>query len=136
MGAKDWLMRAWYLDKEINLLLKEQRLAFEKATSATAKPKDVCVKSSGARATASEIYAEYSIQVDQITDERVKIKKEITNIIRKVDDVQLRILLFARYVRCMKWDDVADTLGRDKDHVTKRLHPKALKKIEEILNAP
>lgn len=46
MTTKEWLMRAWKIDEEIDSLLEAKQRAYERCTSVTTKPRDVMVSSS------------------------------------------------------------------------------------------
>lgn len=57
--------------------------------------------------------------------ESIKIYADISSRIRKVKDDNQRELLMYRYIKCMKWEDIAVAMGYTWQHVH-RIHSKAL----------
>lgn len=134
MGTKEWLNRGREADKYINELLKEKEEALTRATSVTAVSDSERVQSSKGNSTERKFiaYAEYDRLIDKHIDELWEIKTEIMQALGAVKDTTLRRLLFNRYIRCMKWESVAEDMGYDVRHIL-RLHGKALKKIGEVI---
>ena len=62
------------------------------------------------------------------TQELIRIKESLENIIMSIDNHDQREILRLRYFDNLPWDCVADHLGEDVDWVKKQ-HRKALKKI-------
>lgn len=58
-------------------------------------------------------------------------KKDIINIIDKLEDDTLKNLLRFRYLDFRKWEDIAYILGYSNKHIYK-LHNKALKKVNKM----
>ena len=61
-----------------------------------------------------------------------ELKKEISCVISRVEDENLRDLLRLRYLEFRKWVDIAYILHYSEQHIH-RLHNKALKEINKIL---
>ncbi len=60
-----------------------------------------------------------------------EVKREISCVISRVEDENLRDLLRLRYLEFRKWEDIAYILNYTKRH-THRKHNRALKEIEKI----
>ena len=133
MSTKDWLMRAWRIDREVNALLEARQRAYNMATAATARPKDVCVKSSGSRRNAIDTYVGYGDLINRRIDDLIDVKQEICDVIKKIDDTTLRTLLYERYINCRTWERIAADMSYSYIHVVQRLHPKALREIAKLI---
>lgn len=130
--TKDWLMRAWRVDREINALLEARQRAYDMATAATARPKYVCVKSSGSRRNAVDTYIGYSDLINRRIDDLTEIKQEIGDAIKKINDTTLRTLLYERYINCRTWERIAADMSYSYSHIVQKLHPAALREISKI----
>lgn len=135
MTTKEWLMRAWRIDREIDLLMDARRRALERATSTTAAPRDVRVSgnspSRGSRPM--DAYAALSEQIDRRVDELARVKAEILEAIEQVQDGTLRRLLMERYIHCRTWEQVAVDMHYSYIHVVQNLHPAALRAVKEYI---
>ena len=131
MTTKEWLMRAWRIDREIDLLIDARRRALERATSVTSVPRDVHVTGSQPRGIRPmDTYAALSEQIDRRVDELAQVKAEILAAIEQVQDGTLRQLLMERYIHCRTWEQVAVDMHYSYSQVVKYLHPAALHAIE------
>lgn len=135
MTTKEWLNRGWQQDKYINSLLAEKEEALTRATSVTVSAEGERVQNSSGNSTERKMlkYAEYSELIDKQVDRLVDIKSEIIKAINRVEDNILRTLLIDRYIRFMKWEQIAVDLNYSYEWTVKRLHPKALEKIKEFI---
>lgn len=133
--VKRWLNRGRMIDKEIKLLEAEYMKAKAAAQSTSCCTGDERVQTSRKNASEDKFaaVAEYSIMLDKRRAELCKIKAEILGAVNMVEDNVLRNLLFARYISAMTWEEVAGKLGYSYKHVVHILHPKALKKIKNVI---
>lgn len=122
-------MRAWRIDREIDLLMDARRRAFDRATSTTAPPRDVRV-SGGSSGNPMDSYAALSEQIDRRVEELARVKAEVLEAIEQVRDGTLRQLLIERYIQCRTWEQVAVNMHYSYSQVVKYLHPAALHAIE------
>ena len=67
-------------------------------------------------------------------DRLVQIKKDIVDVIAKVDDVKYRILLEKRYLCGETWEEITMSLYHNRRWVF-RLHDKAQDAVQEILDS-
>lgn len=136
MTTKEWLNRGYRIDSEIKQLMQERENAFAMATNTVVGSGAEKVQTS--KSNSSEVrfinYAAYDDEIYNHIDELYKIKHEIVNVIWKVENRTLRLLLFMRYVRFMKWEAIAEAMGYSNYHVVARLHPQALTAVERIIN--
>lgn len=135
MTVKEWLSRARNIDAEISELKKERKKAREAAASVTAPMSGEKVQTSTGNTTEKRFinYAAYSELIDRRIDELYAVKTEIQAVINSVEDNTLRMLLTARYISGETWERVAEDINYSFVHTVHRLHPKALRAVEEIL---
>lgn len=132
MTAKEWLMRAWKIDREVNALLEAQKAAYDRLTGATAACGNVPV--SGTKDPhIYDGYVELANKLNDRIDELCAVKAEITELIGRLDDPRLRTLLTARYISCLTFEQIASEMHYSVRSVL-RLHRKALEKIDELIN--
>jgi hypothetical protein len=129
MTKKEWLARAYRLDKEINIRIKAQRELFVKATKTT--PSYLATGSGGsATQRKSEMYAVYTDEINNMIDRLLSIRLEIQQAIDTIPDSDsiLRTILIERYLFCWKWEQIAADIGYSKRETTRK-HGEALQKI-------
>lgn len=126
MTTKEWLMRAWTIDEEIDALWESEQKAYDRCVSITTAPHDVV--SGGERTNKFEAYLEYKEKLGKKIDKLLRVKAEIQDAIDKVQDGTLRTLLMCRYINHDTWESIAVNLGYSYIHIC-RLHGLALKKI-------
>lgn len=75
-------------------------------------------------------------------DERVKyirelrrLRGEIFRVVRLIDDYEAQCVIIERYINNRKWREIADKLNYSTKWTKTRLHQRALRKVEAILNA-
>lgn len=136
MTTKEWLSRARNIDVEINELLKEQQQAFESVTGAVPAANGERVQSSGGNTYENRLinYAAYSEKIDARIDELYAVKQEIEAAIEQVGDSTLRAILIMRYLRFYTWEKIAVEINYNYTHLVHRVHPKALKAVEQYTN--
>lgn len=139
MNAKEYLSQAVWLDKRIDSKLEQleslKSLAMKVNTDITQErvsggPNS---KSPMENVMVKVIDLEYEINKD--IDNLVDLKKEIMETINKLSDLNYQLLLEMRYINGKCWDDVATSMGYDRRWIL-RLHGRALKEIEKIINKP
>lgn len=130
MTTKDWLMRAWRIDKEIEAMLVARKRAYDRCTSVTTCPREVVVTSSHDPDTAMIALLNIETLIDERIDQLNQIKAEIFNAITAVPDCTLRTLLIERYINFKTWEQIAVDMGYSYSNITHKLHPAALKAVE------
>lgn len=128
MTTKEWLMRAWRIDREIDLLMDARRRAFDRATSTTAPPRDVRV-SGGSSGNPMDSYAALSEQIDRRVEELARVKAEVLEAIEQIPNTTRRQLLIERYINCKTMEAIAVEMNYSWRQIN-RLHGRALQEIE------
>lgn len=130
MTTKEWLLRAWYIDDEINELKLAQKKELETPQYSSER---VQTSTENTSENAFIRYSDYSILIDRRIDELYDVKRQILNAINKLDDAVLRKLLIARYINFKTWEQISMDLNYGRSHIC-RLHGEALKKIKMVQN--
>lgn len=130
MTAKEYLKRYKTINDSINCKLDEIEKLRELATrlSPTAmfdRSGNVSDKVGRSAARIVDLENEINSQIDDL----IVTREEIVHTISQIDDERLKTLLMMRYINGDKWEKIAERLGYSVEHVTKRLHPRALSKI-------
>lgn len=132
MNAKQWLMRARNIDREIDELLNERTEVIARLTSITQKLTGETVQSSKDPHKFDRI-VELEFEIDRQIDELVAVKAEIENGISKLTDGRYREILRLRYISGKTFEEIAVHIGYSYKQ-TCRLHGRALLKMEGIIN--
>ena len=134
MTAKEWLMRARKQEERIIALQGSKQRAYDRAVSTTARPREVCIISGGKTAPDEKnaAYIELCEEIDRQIDELNRIRTEILHACRAIQDNVLATLLIDYYVNGKVWEQIAMEQHYTWRH-TMRLHGKALRKIEEVI---
>jgi len=130
MITKDWLMRAWRIDKEIEAMLVARKRAYERCVSVTTRPREVVVTSSHDPDTAMIALLNIETLIDERIDQLNQIKAEIFNAITAVPDCTLRTLLIERYINFKTWEQIAVDMGYSYSQIVKYIHPRALAQVK------
>lgn len=113
MTTKEWLMRAWRIDKEIETLIRSRDAAYNRCVSTTQNYAGDCVSGTKDPHAKFDGLAEYEIEIDAKVDELIGIKREIEAAISQVEDSTYRDLLRRRYLCFDHWEQIAVDLNRD-----------------------
>lgn len=80
--------------------------------------------------------SEYAAQLDeQLTElknqmeQRIKIRREITQKIEKMEDETEKTVLRLRYIHWLRWEQIAERMGYSQEHA-QRIHKKALRNFK------
>lgn len=127
MTTKEWLSRATNIDREIGRLLRERRVAWDRAVSVTSRLNANNVSGTKDPHKYDALVA-YENLIDAKVDELYAIKQEILVSIDGVRDGTLRALLLERYIDGKKWEQIAIDLNYSWRQII-RLHGQALQEI-------
>lgn len=135
MTAKEYLQRAWQIDRRIQDKINQAARLKEMATNVTATLSGMPGSSSrnhhkmdGAIATMMDMAKD----IEEETERLLRVKTETMQTIWAVEDVTCRTLLELRYISFLTWETIADEMDLSKRWVLE-LHGKALKIVEEKL---
>ena len=106
MNAKQWLSRARFIDREIAMLQKTKEETRDNLTKITQS-----YESDGAQTTKDphkyDRLVELENEIDQKVDELIATKREIMNVIFKVEDRNQRQVLISYYIRMKTLEKIA-----------------------------
>lgn len=135
MTAKEYLEQARFLDLRIDAKLEEVERLNALATKATSVYSDI--PGSPNRDTAKmaktiEKIVDLENEINRDIDALVDLKREITGVIKQVQDQEGRYILGRRYLNFAKWECIAVDLSLDIRRIY-QIHGKALNNVKEIL---
>ena len=135
MTAKEYLEQARFLDLRIDAKLEEVDRLNALATKATSVYSDV--PGSPNRDTAKmaktiEKIVDLENEINRDIDSLVDLKRDISNVIKQIQNQEYQYILEQRYLHFVKWEVIAVNLGYDVRWIYK-LHGSALKRIENVL---
>lgn len=135
MTAKEYLSRYRLINVRINMKIDQQRQLRELATNISPSSSNGGHSSSVSDkvGTAVAKIATLEQEIDAEIDMLVKAKAEIERTIADISDERLRLILFARYINCMRWEQIAVTQSIELRWLY-RLHGRALREVEKIID--
>lgn len=135
MDIKLYLNQAFFLDKQVNSLIKVKEETINLAQRCTANYQNnttsASIKNDSKTNRQELLYikiADQGTQIDQQIDKLVDIRNEIEQLINTVDDTDGQSILRMRYLAYMSMSDIADIMGCTRATVYNKFN-KALKKI-------
>ena len=132
MNAKQWLMRARSIDREINSLLREKEEVRERVLKITQSYTTDVVSGTKDPHRFDRI-VELEMEIDRNIDELVRIKAEINNGISKLADGRYREILRMRYLESKTFEEISVAI-RYSYKQTCRMHGRALLLMEGLIN--
>ena len=135
MDAKAYLSQVRKYDRLINNKLETIASLRSLATSISVELKSDVVQSSGTKdkmANTIDRIVDLEREIDADIDQLVNLKREIMSVIDKVEDHILIDILYKRYFRYEKWEEIAIEMNYSYRQVT-RLHGQALQEVRRIL---
>lgn len=122
---KAWLLRAWDAGDMIAELQQSYQEVFDAATSVTAKYGSSEGGGGSFDPHKFDRVAEYGEKIACAINQLAAANSEALDAINQIPNVKLRRVLLNRYIRRMRWDDIADEMHYTKRNIT-TLHGKAL----------
>lgn len=135
MNPKEYLSQVRKCDRLINNKLETIASLRSLATSISVELKSDVVQSSGTKdkmANTIDRIVDLEREIDADIDSFVSIKREVMSVIDKVVDPILIDVLYKRYFRYEKWEEIAIEMNYSYRQVT-RLHGQALQEVRRIL---
>lgn len=121
MTAKEYLQQALRLDERINSKLSQLESLRELATKCTSTITGMPRNPSPSQSPMADAVCKIIDLQDEINrdiDHLVDLKRELVEVIRKVEDVECRLLLELRYLCFKSWEDIAVQMG----YTTRNIH--------------
>ena len=132
MDTKEYLEQISMIDHRIDLMLYQIDTLTELTKKTNAVAGNMIVGADTAKAVLSptvqkivDLQKEYSQDMAELLDQKDRIIKAI----EAVENDTSRTILQMRYVQCLQWQDIADSLCYDLRHVY-RLHKAALTAVQ------
>ena len=135
MTAKEYLLQAYLLDQRIDGKLEQVEALRSLATKSNAIIRSNPGSGGGNNNFMEDVVIKIVDLEKEITAEMermVELKKEIAEVIGRVEDPALQTLLELRYLCYRDWPEIMSEMYYSKTSVH-RLHQKALEKIMQIL---
>ncbi len=137
MDVKQWLLRAYRIDQQIQSKNEQIEMWETLAQKVTSNPSAQPGGSGGTNYSRVENYcikiADAQMEIERQRDELIRVRQEIEAAINKVQNITLRLLLEQRYLLCKNWEDIADFMGYCVEYVKRDLHKQALRAAREII---
>lgn len=114
MTAKEYLKQALRLDERINSKISQLESLNELTTKCTSTITGMPRNPGGSTSTMSDTICkiiDLQIEINNDIDNLVDMKRELVEVIKKVDDVECRLLLEYRYLCFKSWEDIAVEMG-------------------------
>lgn len=130
-NIKLYLNQAFFLDKQVNSLIKVKEETINLAQRCTANYNNDGGSNPSKTNTQEMLYikiADQSKQIDEQIDKLVDIRNEIEQLINTVSDPDGRSILRMRYLAYMSMSDIADIMGCARVTVYRKYN----KSIEEL----
>ena len=134
MGINDiklYLNQAFFLDKQVNSLIKVKEETINLAQRCTANYDSIGTTNASKTNRQENIYIkiiDQSKQIDQQIDKLVDIRNEIEQLINTISDTDGQSILRMRYLAYMPMTDIADIMGCTRVTVYRKFN----KSIEEL----
>ena len=131
MTAKQYLLRAWQVEKRIDRLIGERDALWARMETVRSPVISDMPKGGRRRDWTDTVDALVDLcgDIDREIRELCRVKREVIDAIDAVEDMRLRRVLELRYRSYMSWEAIAGELGYDIRWVY-RLHGMALRCIE------
>ena len=131
MTPKEYFEQVFELDKEVESKQNERRAVRDTVLGATAWEDNPSFSNQFHSTTENMVLKldDYSNDINQLIDELVDLKMQVSTEIDQVSDRRYRIVLRERYIRCKSWADIAIERNYDKRYIYE-LHGYALSEFK------
>ena len=131
MTAKEYLSQARYLDVCINTKIHQVSVLNDLATKCTSTisgmPRNPSPSQSPMADTVAKII-DIEEEINRDIDRLVDLKRELTAVIKAVEDPQYQTLLEMRYICLRSWEDIAADFNTSPNNIFK-MHRRALRLV-------
>ncbi len=132
MTIKEYLQQKFILEKRIQDKedeLNELRAKIESAKSQKFAERVQTTQNVNNNADMIVEMLAFEEEIEKQKNDLIKLSREISKAINNVEKQEYKRVLELRYLKCLKWDDVADKMNVSERQVH-RIHSKALKCVE------
>lgn len=137
MTAKEYLMQVSKIDADIDVKLEELSSLYALATKATTVMSDMpksCSHDGGRMEGTIVKIIDLENEINEEIDGLVDLKREITELIGSIDNIDYRMILASRYLCGKQWTEIAKIAGYERRYLFK-LHDRALLEVQSRLKA-
>ena len=135
MNAKEFLSRAWHVEQQVQSKLEQiealKSLACRMTASSGTEPVSHTRNVTSMQDTVVRIL-EAEEELNRRIDELVRMKVEVMQVIDRVQDVSLRLILEKRYLSFLPWEQIAVDMGYTVRWALVR-HRDALDAVQRVL---
>lgn len=135
--AKQFISSARRIDEQIAVKIQQAERLKEQAQAVTSAVSGMPAPATSERSKIAHCIdkmVDMQAEIDEQIVELVEIKKRVSGVISRVDDVNLRLLLEKRYICCDSWEEIAQRLRYDYYYTRKKLHSAAIAEVQKILD--
>lgn len=133
MNVKDYLNKARTIERRIRSRVRQLEELRALAERTTAALSDIPgSRNVHGREDVMTRFIDQENEIKKDLDELMRAKREITNVIKRVPDMDQRTLLEERYICLRTFNEVAKVLRYSPAH-TYRIHAEALESVRKIL---
>ena len=131
MTAKEYFRQAYQIDKRIDCKIEQVARLRELAAKATSTLSDLPGSATRNTHRMEDIIVKMIALENEINDDidyLVDLKRNITRLIKSVDNIEYQRILELRYLCLKSWKEIGEDLGYSKTHVF-RLHAEILESL-------
>ena len=131
MTAKEYFSQAYQIDKRIDCKIEQVARIRELAAKATSTLSDLPGSATRNTHRMEDIIVKMIALENEINDDidhLVDLKRNITRLIKSVDNIEYQRILELRYLCLKSWKEIGEDLGYSKTHVF-RLHAEILESL-------
>lgn len=132
MNAKEYLQRAWRIDRRIERLIAERDALHERLTSGVKNVDGMPRGGKGDWTDSVLAVADMTNDIDARIKELCRVKAEVRAAIDAVEDMRQREVLEWRYLNYLSWEQIAQAMHYDVRWVY-MLHRHGLKRVKEFI---
>lgn len=134
--TENFLKKIRWLDNEIDALIENKKSYEELAMKRTSNLNGYDVHGSGCKDQMAEFIAKIADIENEICakiDRLVDYKKEVSDVIEKIDDKECQKILVLKFARYKAMVDIAEIMNMDRSTVYRKYN-KAIQSVQEILS--
>ena len=131
MTAREYFSQAYQIDKRIDCKIEQVAKLRELAAKATSTLSDLPGSATRNTHRMEDIIVKMIALENEINDDidhLVDLKRNITRLIKSVDNIEYQRILELRYLCLKSWRQISDDMGYSKTHIF-RLHSEILDSI-------
>lgn len=141
-NAKELLLSVRWAKLEADRVEERLQTLYEQSQNITSTLKEISVRGGNSSVQKDEVLTAIADTCNRLINTRREIAQrimDVENFIDEIPDSLCCTLLHLRYVECLRWEDIADRMGRrgqpyGKRHIY-RIHGRALRLAQEVWEA-